>query len=62
MLGALVQHVPLGKPLSYPIAPDLVGMNVFVPVDPSPPPKCVVDDHHVRAPIKTAISPSPSYT
>jgi hypothetical protein len=27
------------KPLSYPLAPDLVGMNVFVPVDPSPPPR-----------------------
>jgi hypothetical protein len=39
VLGALVQHVPLLKPLSYPLAPDLVGMNVFVPVDPSPPPR-----------------------
>src|ERR1700686_4366386 len=34
-------------------------MNVFVPVDPGPPPGCVVDNYHVRAPIKAAISPAP---
>src|ERR1039458_3816684 len=34
-------------------------MNILVPVDPGPPPGCVVDDHHVRAPIKAAISPPP---
>lgn len=59
MLGALVQHVPLGKPLFHPVAPDLVGMNVFAPVDPGPSPGRVVDDHHVPAPIKAAISPAP---
>lgn len=60
MLGALVQHVPLGKPLFHPVAPDLVGMNVFAPVDPGPSPGRVVDDHHVRAPIKSGNIPSPT--
>jgi hypothetical protein len=27
MLSALVQHVPLGKPLFRSVLPDLVGMN-----------------------------------
>ena len=29
---ALVQHVPLGKPLFHAVSPDGVGMNVFVPL------------------------------
>jgi hypothetical protein len=29
MLSALVQHVPLGKPLFRSVLPDLVGMNVL---------------------------------
>jgi len=45
MLSALVQHVPLGKPLFRSVLPDLVGMNVLTPVDPGPPPRGVVDDH-----------------
>src|SRR5260370_41869123 len=59
MLGALVQHVPLGKPLFRSVLPDLVGMNVLTPVDPGPPPGGVVDDHYVRVPIKAAIAPAP---
>src|SRR5260370_38012953 len=59
MLSALVQHVPLGKPLFRSVLPDLVGMNVLTPVDPGPPPGGVVDDHYVRVPIKAAIPPSP---
>ena len=43
VLGALVQHVPLGKPLFRSVLPDLVGMNVLTPVDPGPPPGGVVD-------------------
>ena len=43
MLSALVQHVPLGKPLFRSVLPDLVGMNVLTPVDPGPPPGGVVD-------------------
>ena len=54
MLGALVQHVPLGKPLFRSVLPDLVGMNVLTPVDPGPPPGGVVDHHYVRVPIKAA--------
>jgi hypothetical protein len=34
-------------------------MNVFAPVDPGPLPGCVVDNHHVRVPIKAAIPPAP---
>ena len=56
MLSALVQHVPLGKPLFRSVLPDLVGMNVLVPVDPGSPPGCVVDNYWVRAPIKAAFA------
>ena len=59
MLSALVQHVPLGKPLFRSVLPDLVGMNVLTPVDPGPPPGGIVDDHYVRVPIKAAIPPAP---
>jgi hypothetical protein len=58
-LGALVQHVLLGKPLARTVSRESVGMDVLPPVDPDPPPGCVVDKYHVRAPVKAAISPAP---
>jgi hypothetical protein len=48
MSGALTQHMLLGKPLFHSVSPDLVGMNVFPPVDSGPPPGCVINDHDVR--------------
>src|SRR5260370_30415269 len=38
MLSALVQHVPLGKPLFRSVLPDLLVMNVLTPVGAGPPP------------------------
>jgi hypothetical protein len=37
MLDALMQNVLFGNPLFHPVSPDLVGMNVFAPVEPGPP-------------------------
>ena len=58
-LGALVQHVLIGQLLACTVSRESVGMSVLPPVDPGPPPGCVIDDHHVRVPIKAAIPPAP---
>jgi hypothetical protein len=58
MSGALAQHMLLGKPLFHSVSPDLVGMNVFPPVDPGSPPGCVIHGDDVRVPIKAAIPPA----